>query len=878
MTDTTSFALTRLQPPRLPAACIERGPLQARLLAAVHGQPLVLLCAPAGFGKTTALVQLRAALPQDLALIWIGAEEGDTLARSLAALSAVLAPLRLPWSVAPEALGTLAQADRGLRRVADVLINALGAWPARGLIVIDDAHHIADPRVFELLQLMLERLPPSWCLLLASRTEPPLALARQRVLGALAEFRQADLQFQPEEVQRLLALRAPDAAQAEQVQRLLAQTQGWAAGLSLCLAAWRSPQRAGLTQRAQRHLFDFLADEVLAGMPERLRLFLLRSALLPELTAARCAQLSGMDDAPQLLEEVERRGLFVSVVGERPLSLRLHDLFRDFLEERLARELPDELPALLRRAAGGEPELGRAIAWLVRADDWQQALGLLLQRGMGLLARGAAGELEGLLALFPAEQWQAHPDLWLLKGLCAWPRYDFDQLRLAMRAALDGYQRDGRPHEAALASAHLSAGLQHAGQFEEGSEILARLNAMPIEDPAALAFVRYGGACDAIVCGRPDEVAPRLAEMLAALQRLPDFGQWLSCPLQVMLLGAPGTAAQMGRHADAILARAGSHPNPLRASAWHVRCWQALLAGRLEEAADWLARADADCRWLGLPRLLQTDNLLSHLLLHALRGEREDCAEAGRALLEDIRRASPAHRRVHEPAMLFALARAAWLLQDGAALADWVAQLALARHAHEWPSGRGGHALAQALLALHEQRWDEAATLLATVDERLRCHFMAPWPQVLGLRAWLAARTGDLPRAAAQLAPLLEPGADSEAGALVFVGAPVLAALAGEDWGSLLSLAARQRLAGLAQLGNTAALMPTPVAPPSPPQAGLTPREREVLERIATGESNKLIARALQLSEHTVKQHVASILGKLGVGNRNQAAAWLRRS
>ena len=345
-----TFALAKIQPPRPRAGWVERPTLERSLGRALTEQRLTLLVAPAGYGKTAALTRQIRQLPPTTALAWVSADEDDQLQRFLACLSTALEPHDLPWRVAPEALATLASAERGLRDVAGELVNALaGADIERGLIVIDDAHRIADPRVFELLQLMLERLPDAWGLALSGRVEPPLALARLRAAGELAEFRQHDLRFNETEVTALLASSdaSPHLASAsrQRARELLERTDGWAAGLRLSLSTDTSgaSQRPG--SRTQRHLFDYLAAEVLDDMPADLREFVLRCSVLPEWTAARCAQVSGMPHAARLLDEVERRGLFVSLLDADEPTLRLRDLFRDFLEDRLLRDQAGELPA-----------------------------------------------------------------------------------------------------------------------------------------------------------------------------------------------------------------------------------------------------------------------------------------------------------------------------------------------------------------------------------------------------------------------------------------------------------------------------------------------------------------------------------------------------
>jgi LuxR family maltose regulon positive regulatory protein len=205
-----TFARTKIQLPRPRADLIARDALEAALGAALAQARLTLLLAPAGWGKTSALARQIARLPAGSALAWVAADEDDDVPRFLAALGAALEPLELPWRVAPSALGTLSETERGLRMVADELVNALAeAEVARGLIALDDVHRLTDPRLFELLAALLERLPPRWGLVLASRTEPPLPIARWRARGELAEFRQTSCASTPPRWLRCCARRAP---------------------------------------------------------------------------------------------------------------------------------------------------------------------------------------------------------------------------------------------------------------------------------------------------------------------------------------------------------------------------------------------------------------------------------------------------------------------------------------------------------------------------------------------------------------------------------------------------------------------------------------------------------------------------------------------
>ena len=874
------FALAKIQPPRPRVGLIERPRLEQALGRALREQRLVLLLAPAGYGKTAALTRQIRQLPAGCALAWVCADEDDHLPRFLACLCAALEPYDLPWRMAPDALPTLAQGERGLRDAAVELVNALAAAELpRGLIVLDDLHRIGDPGVFQFLQPLIERLPEHWTVAICSRTEPPLSLARLRVVGELAEFREDALRFGADEVAALLAALPPGSA-APDAQELLRRTAGWPVGLRLSLSAPAGvhPQRlAGVTQR---YLFDYLAAEVLHDMPAELRQFLLRCSVLPELTAARCAHVSGMPQAARLLDELERRSLFVSVLQADEPTLRLHDLVRDFLQDRLQREHAAELPALLCRAAEHEPDLQRAVSWLARAGAWERAAALLLQRGEPLFMRGHGATVEQLLALFPAAESAARPELQWLRGLAAMQHLDFDALLQAMQQAAAGFERAGRERQAVLARAYACLGLQHAGRLDEDAAALQALRGRPLDAPSR-AFVLCASVWSAYARADAEAVAPLYAQMLQALEQADDATLWHRCAIVSVLVGLPGMAPLLERFARGSLRIAGDLPSELQCSALHIRAGLALAGGRIDEAQQWLAQADEAYRWLGVTRGMSHSNAVLHLMCDALRGERQACHAAAERLVQDLRQLSPAsHRRASEYLALAAHSQASWVLQDAATVRALDAALARAANPAEWRVAALCRQLSQAFVALLDQRLDDARALLEPLAQgpNRGTYFQAD--QARWLLADLLLRQGRLDDAARVMQRGLDAArASGETCGALLAGRPVLQRLAAAGWGSRIDAAGRAALAAWAAAPQAA---PQPVAapasPPPPALSALSEREREVLALLARGDSNKLIARAFDLSPHTVKRHVANILGKLGVDTRGQAAARWREA
>jgi len=258
--DAPRFAITKIQPPRSRVHRVERAALSAALTQALVDHRIVLLQAPAGFGKTALLAAQWPRLPAGTALAWVSLDEDDDAQRVFACLAAALEPHDLPWRTDPEALiarvGEVAQDGQqgdqsgpGARRAMAELQNALAGCDApRGVIVLDDLHRVQAPRAHALIDALIERLPPQWTVVLSTRVQPPQSLARWRAAGELAEFDQNDLRFNANEAAALADAEATPHLQLqlrERIAELFERTQGWPAGLQLCIAALRT--RPGAT-------------------------------------------------------------------------------------------------------------------------------------------------------------------------------------------------------------------------------------------------------------------------------------------------------------------------------------------------------------------------------------------------------------------------------------------------------------------------------------------------------------------------------------------------------------------------------------------------------------------------------------------------------
>lgn len=870
----SQIILTKIQPPRQRSGLIHRARLEDRLADALATRPLTLLCAPAGFGKTAALTQQIARLPPGTALAWITADEDDDLHRFLQGLFAALEPYDLPWRAEPDALIAVAVDERADRRAAAAgLVNALaGSEAPRGLIVLDDAHRIADRSVFDFLGFVLDRLPPQWGLVIACRVDPPLPLARMRARDELAEFRQAELSFTQDEVQALVAGGdAPDVAQ------LLVRTGGWPAGIRLALNAWQRGHKP-MARAVDRDMFEFLAAEVLEEMPAGLREFLLRSSVLPQLCPSRSSAVTGDARAAEWLGEIERRGLFVQVQEGPEPTLVLHDLVREFLEERLRREHPELLPELLRRAAATEPDPVRRMSYLLRAGDWDEAERALEVAAEPLLADSAAEPVLRLIEQFPRERQESSPILQMLRGEAAWERWDWRGMAGATRRAIEGFAKSGDQQRLLRAQVFEATALVGGGWLEDSESRLAGLDLSGADvETRALALALRTWHC--IDNGDFRRVAAGYNAALDLLEQTHRPRVWGHCFQRTLYVWFPGMATVIARLVSGVINCSGERTTQMRAIASVMSAWLSFWRGELAPALEHLEQAESDARWLGNPVRVTMFLNSARALVHAGRGEREPVQRALDSIFSYFSIAPPSGpidrpTSMHGHYRLFAV-RLADALGDAAMLREHVARIPPQRNIKNCVMIEAPLATVPARLAALEGRYEEAAATwgrLLGQEEKLDVLGLAEESRLRHADALL--HLGRRADAATTLKPLFKRVAETgELGGVLLAGCNVLTHVSGAPWRDELEWTELAMLRGWQQRYACPAKPAAVVAAGSGP---LSARELDVLARIAGGESNKLIARALDLSPHTVKRHVANILEKLDISSRSQAADWYR--
>ncbi len=395
---------TKLFIPPAPPHVVPRAHLLARLNAGLH-RKLILLAAPAGCGKTTLLSAWVAGCRRPVA--WLSLDAGDSdPARFLTYLVAAL------QTIAPQIGEGVAEALQSstplpTEALLTALLNDLTTLPHPFLLVLDDYHVITAPAVDEALTFLLEHLPPQMHLVLASREDPPLPLARLRARDQLTELRATDLRFSPTEAAGFLQAMDLHLA-ADEAAALAARTEGWIAGLQLAaLSLQGHPDVPGFIQAFagdHRYIADYLVAEVLQRQPEPVRNFLLQTAILERLHGPLCDAVTGQQDGQARLEALERGNFFIVPLDDARHWYRYHHLFADVLHAHLRAEQPDLVATLHRRAAAWYAQHGAAAAAIghaLAAADFAHAADLVERALPAMLRNRQEATLLGWLKALP---------------------------------------------------------------------------------------------------------------------------------------------------------------------------------------------------------------------------------------------------------------------------------------------------------------------------------------------------------------------------------------------------------------------------------------------------------------------------------------------
>lgn len=441
---TAALLSTKLHVPSTRPALVPRPRVTERLSMGMAGK-LTLITAPAGFGKTTAVsawldphAEAETLYPFVLRprqVAWVSLDAADNDPRRF--WTYVIAALD---SVSPglgeTALPLLNTEQPVMEAVLTTLINGLGGHGPRVVLVLDDYHLIETPAIHDALHFLLIHLPARVHLVIATRREPPLPLARLRVRGQLTELRVADLRFSSDEAAHFLNDVMRLSLHPREIAALEARTEGWIAGLQLAALAVRNrPHTAGMIEAfsgSNRYITEYLVEEVFTREAAHIQAFLLQTSILDRMCGPLCDAILGISDpaatdatvatpsgrgtySQLLLDDLERTNLFLAPLDDEPGWYRYHYLFGDVLRERLLTGALDADVAVLHQrasawyAAHGFPS--EAITHAIAGRDWERAAALLSEHRVELGRREPLQRVSGWIAQLPPALIHAHPDL-----------------------------------------------------------------------------------------------------------------------------------------------------------------------------------------------------------------------------------------------------------------------------------------------------------------------------------------------------------------------------------------------------------------------------------------------------------------------------------
>ena len=892
---------TKLYVPKPRRGLVTRPRLLERLRRGADSR-LTLVSAPAGFGKTTLLAEwLGETLGEDHSVAWLSLDPSDNEPSSFWTYVVTALQTAVP-GVGSGALELIASSPLPTDLVFTTLLNELAAAPGEVWLVLDD-YHLADSHdVRDGMTFLLEHLPPHVHVVLSTRADPDLPLARWRVRGELVEIRAADLRFTSDEAATYLNAATGLHLPAGDVEVLEERTEGWIAALQLAALSiqGREDVSSFIAQFAgnDRYIVDYLVEEVLAHQPEPVREFLLHTAVLDRLTGQLCDAVTGHDDGSHMLATLQRANLFLVALDDQREWYRYHHLFVDVLRARLLAEQPDLVALLHQRASRwyqAHDSAEEAVRHALAARDFDRAAYLMELAVPAIRRNRQEAILLSWLKALPDDAVRRSPVLSVFYGYLLMESGDLD----AFEPRLDDAERA------------LATGPEGLSPLWAKTEELRRLPATIAVYRASLAQARGDVAGTA-------EHARRALALAGPGDHLARGGAAGFLSLVSWAQGDVSSALETFTQAVASLHAAGNLVDELSSTVVLADMW--LAAGQPSKARRLYERALAVSEAHGEPVLRATPDLhvglgeidyeagnlesaKRHLESAAALGEGAAMTEGryrwfvvmGRIALAEgdpheaitlLDRAEQLYRRGFFPDVrpIAAMKARVWISHGNLAqAADWARQrgvsatddaaylsefdhltlvrLLIAGHrAHPDPSafGQAVHLLGR----LHEAA-KTSGRAGSLVEIRMMQALAEDAQDALGHRAQALQSLGD---AWAQA-----PEPDGYVRLFLDEGAPMV---------ELLRDAERQNLAGdharrLLRLNTSAkADVPGPGQRPEPSSADrLSERELQVLRLLASELSGPQIARELFVSHNTLRTHTKHIFTKLEVTTRRAAVA-----
>jgi LuxR family maltose regulon positive regulatory protein len=421
------LVLTKLRLPAGRPKIISRAHL-LDLLTPEIGASLILVCAPAGYGKTTLLTEwAQSLMKKGTAIAWYALDQSDDdpipfMSYLVAAFIQALGPIPDLVQIA-QLLRSSPEMD--LQRIPPIVINAITLSGRDCMLFLDDYHLISAPAIHGAIAYILEHPPEDLHIVIGSRSDPPLPLARLRARGQLLEIRTDGLRFRADEATQFLNEIMQLALSPDQIIALEERTEGWVAGLQLVALSLsgRADKEQAIASFSGSHRFlvEYLMDEVVDRQPEEVQSFLLSTSILERMCAPLCDALpDATPHSDAILKRLEQANLFVVALDDQGNWFRYHHLFRDFLQTRLNKTQPERINRLHRATCdwlAAHAYLREAASHAFQTRDWEYAAAFVEQYSFDLIVHSDISTIYEWCAVFPEEVMQRHPLLSLQQCL-----------------------------------------------------------------------------------------------------------------------------------------------------------------------------------------------------------------------------------------------------------------------------------------------------------------------------------------------------------------------------------------------------------------------------------------------------------------------------
>jgi LuxR family maltose regulon positive regulatory protein len=905
----------KLAGPAVRPKVVPRPHLIARLTAGLTA-PLTLVAAGAGFGKTTSLALWLQQTGRATAWVTLDTEDNDPghWLRYLIAALQTLVP-----TIGTTTLALLASPQPPpIESLLTMLINGLSVLAQPSILVLDDYQVITTPAIHHAVEQLIDDLPPQLHLVIATREDPPLPLARLRAHGQLVEIRADDLRLTPDEAAMFLADVMDLALSPSDVATLTARTEGWIIGLQLAALAMRDQvdHESFLASFAGSHRFvvDYLMEEVISRLPAPLQAFVLQTAILDQLCGPLCdavlerQKVKGKrrkDDAgdadllssQQVLEELERRNLFLVPLDAQRVWYRYHQLFRDALRQRLASSAPLKAVAALHRrasqwfaqhaATGGSAYAEAAVRHALTAADDAYAVALIEQHAPALIRRGEALTVQSWLAQLPPSVTPVRPRLALFNAWILGLMGQLDAAEQLLEQAVSG--DTAAPAQDTIIEADLLRAMIARWRGDPVRALELAQRTLPQIAPSNLALHTLATYVLGVTAlDHADDTTAR--QLLTEVATLPvaEALQLTLCTLSRLSVlslhrGQLSQALRVGDQADHFIT-SERDLSPLRGLTYLARGEVLCERNDLDVAQQQLTT--------GLELLQRSADhyMLARGVVALARVQQAQGQDAAALATFDYAENWLAQRHIQSPLSHICLAAhrtRLWLRQGNLdAAGRWVQAYEEATNGALETLQQLTHVrvdLAVARRGAPEEALQHAAALL---EQQQALAAVRAWQgdliEILLLQALVCQAQGDQPRALAALSQALSM-AEPEGYIRLFAdeGAPMYRLLRATDAVLQRKNAAHPGLRSyirrlLKVFPPIVDAQADPAAPSVILMDPLTERELAVLRLLVDGRSNREIAQELVVASGTVKRHVSSIIRKLHVASRLAAVARAR--